>query len=131
MKKLLIILFLFIVSGAIVGIYLFNKPVESIERMQSDYTINASELLVEFEDDESKANSKYLDKVIEVNGKVDKVENNEDKTTIYLNAGNPMSNIIFQLETPSSAIQTGEVLTFKGICTGYLMDVVLVRGVQL
>ena len=131
MKKVLITLILFGFIGAAGGIYLFNKPLESIESMKSIYTIKASELLAAFEEDESIANSKFLDKVIEVEGKVEKVENTEGKTTIYLNADNPMSSIIFQLEKSSSKIKPGEIATFKGICTGSLMDVVMVRGVQM
>lgn len=131
MKKIIITLVLLSLIGTLTGIYLFNKPLESVSSMKSDYTIKASDLLSAFEDDESLANSKYLDKILEVGGRVNKVEHTDGKTTIYLDADNPMSFIIFQLEEKISTIQAGEVVTLKGVCTGYLMDVVMVRAIQV
>ena len=131
MKKILIIVFGLGLVGLSVGLYMFNKPLESVSSMKVNYSINASDLLVAFEEDETTANSKYLDKVLEVNGIVDKLERSEDKTTVYLDAGNPMSNIIFQLEKSEANLREGDKVTLKGICTGYLMDVVLVRGVKV
>lgn len=131
MKKLLIGLFALGLIGLGIGFYLFNKPVPSTSSMNVDFTMAAEDLLLAFENDENDANSKYLDKVIQVEGLIDKMETKEGKTTIYLDANNPMSNIIFQLEQPVSDISQGQPITLKGICTGYLMDVVLVRAVKI
>lgn len=131
MKKILAILFCLGLVGALIGLYMFNKPLESVSSMKTNYSINASDLLVAFEENETTANTKYLDKVLEVKGIVDKMESTEEKTTIYLDAGNPLSSIIFQLEKSDSELKKGEEVTLKGICTGYLMDVVLVRGVKV
>lgn len=131
MKKILIIVFSLCLVGLSVGLYMFNKPLESVSSMKVNYSVNASDLLVAFEEDETTANTKYLDKVLQVEGIVDKLERSEDNTTVYLDAGNPMSNIIFQLEKSEADLQKGDKVTLKGICTGYLMDVVLVRGVKV
>ena len=51
--------------------------------------------------------------------------------SIYLDTSNDLSNIIFQLEKLDTSIEEGQEVTLKGICTGYLMDVVLVRSVRV
>jgi hypothetical protein len=131
MKKVLIALVALGLIGAGIGIYMFNKTVPSTASMNSDYIMGADELLSAFENDENSANLKYLDKVIQVQGSVEKFETKDGKTTVYLNADNPLSNIICQLEEPISNITQGQSITLKGICTGYLMDVVLVRAVTI
>lgn len=131
MKKILIALVLLGMVGAGVGLYLFNKPLESTESMKSHYSMAASDLLQAFENNEDEANSKYLDKVIEVNGNVAKMDNKEGTITIYLDADNPLSSVIFQLEHSETNIKQGDDITLKGICTGYLMDVVMVRAVKV
>ncbi len=131
MKKILF-------AGLLIGIiafglayYMFNKSPTKIDSMASDFQLTASTLLSSFEDDETTANETYLDKVIEVTGKVAKSVTENDKTTIYLNTGNALSQIICQLEGKDSTIKEGDQVTMKGICTGYLMDVVLVRATKI
>ncbi len=130
-KKIIVGLVLAGLIGASLGYYLFNKPLESTESMKVDYKMLPSELLMAFESDETQANAKYLDKVIQVSGTVSKCETKDNKVTVYLDTDNPMSNIIFQLEKSTTEIKEGETITLKGICTGYLMDVVLVRAVLI
>lgn len=131
MRKIFIGLFLLVLIGGGVGLYMFNKPLESTMALKSDFTMKAADLLIAFESDETLANSKYLDKVIEVSGYVKKLNVDEGKTTVYLDSDNPMSNVIFQLEEFNTSIKEGEKITLKGVCTGYLMDVVLVRAVRV
>ena len=119
------------IIGGSIGFYMFNKPLESIASMKSDYQMEASVLLAAFENDENIANGKYLDKVIEVKGQVEKVEEKDGNVTIYLDANNPLSNVIFQLEKSNSTMNKGDQVTLKGICTGYLMDVVMVRAIRV
>ncbi len=111
------------------GIFEFNKKVKSINDMKVDFEISASELLSKFENDENLANSIYLDKVILVSGIVSKSEEKDNKKTVYLSTENELSNVIFQLEDMNQKMpEIGAVVNIKGICTGYLMDVVLVRA---
>lgn len=131
MKKILIALILIALIGGSVGYYMFTKPLATTDSMTADFTMSAADLLTVFEDDEAAANSKYLDKVITVQGQVEKVETEEGKVTIYLKTDNSMSNVIFQLEDSTTTINANEMVTLKGICTGYLMDVVMVRGVKI
>jgi len=131
MKKLLIVFIILGLVGAFVGYKMFNKPLENIRSIPADYTLTPAHLLNEFENDENTANALYLDKVIEVSGRVEKVSNEGDKMTLYIDAQNEISNVIFQLADLDPSIKVNDELTLKGICTGYLMDVVLVRAVKI
>lgn len=117
--------------GTGIGYYMFNKPLASIDAMNTNYQMSSNDLLISFEDDENLANQKYLDKVIEVTGTVSKTETEKGITSIYLATENDLSNVIFQLEESDLSIKAGQEVTLKGICTGYLMDVVLVRSMQV
>lgn len=130
-KKIIIAALAVAIIGASLGLYLFNKPLDSTTGMKPDFSMSTVELISAFETNEELANTKYLDKVISVKGSVTKVERNNDKVTVYLDADSPMSSVIFQLEDGHSDIKIGQEVTLKGICTGYLMDVVLVRSVQV
>ena len=131
MKKIIIALLLIGTIGGGIGLYMFNKPLESMSSMNSDFKMEASVLLEAFENDENSANAKYLDKVIEVKGSVEKIEEKEGNMTIYMDADNPLSNVIFQLENSVSNIKVSDHVTLKGVCTGYLMDVVMVRAIKI
>ena len=89
-----------------------------------------SELLEAFEGDEYLANKKYLDKIIEVKGNISKIE---DHKSIYIDTENPLSSIIFEMEEGQdiTSLKVGDVITIKGLCTGYLMDVVMVRSILI
>lgn len=129
MKKIIITLFALATLGLGAGTYMFNKTLDDTSSLDTDYEMDAQSLLAAFEENENDANQLYLDKVIQIEGVVNKTESKDGKLTIYFNTDNPLSNIIFQLEQPKEEIKIGDQITLKGICTGYLLDVVLVRAV--
>jgi len=93
----------------------------------------AMSLIKEFESDETAASLKYNGKVISVKGAVLKVENNNDKRNLILGDKSSAAGVIceFQPEHKSDAgkIIPGQQISVKGICTGMLLDVVMVRCV--
>lgn len=130
MKKILYIFIALGVCGGAIGYTMFNKTLPSTIKQSTDLKIESSSLLDAFENDENEANKKFLDKVMEVSGTVGKIEKMEGKISIYLSTGNELSNIICQLESDiMPKLKEGDKTIIKGICTGYLMDVVLVRSV--
>ncbi len=136
MKKIAIIIGLLAVIGAGVGYMMYNKPHKDIKSTKADISISAEELFAAYESDESAANARFLDKMIEVKGKVLEVKTDEDgNTVVSLEGGGMMFGVICNLDALSehkrTEFQTGEEVSFKGICTGLLMDVVLVRCVEM
>ncbi|MFQ5448281.1 MAG: hypothetical protein ACE5FF_15250 [Saprospiraceae bacterium] len=135
MKKTLFIIVVVAMAGAGIGYLMYNKPHENMTRAKVDFKMTAAELFTTFEEDEAAANEKYLDKTIEVNGKVlDVKTDDEGKTGVMLDAGG-MFGVNCKLDdfTPPkrTGFQPGEEVTFKCKCTGVLMDVVMVRCVEL
>ena len=132
--KYLYILFILALLGGGAMYALYNKPHKNVAAAESDFTVAAPALLQAFETNEAEANKKYLDKVVQVKGTIKTISEEEpDSYTITLDAGNDMSGIICtvpknQLKGPLK-YQAGQPITLKGICTGMLMDVVLVKCV--
>ena len=134
MKRIVIVLVLFGLIGGGIGIYLYNKPVENLKTAQPDISIEAKALFDAFETDEATANTKYLDKVIQVTGNVQSVQQEGDIQQITLDVGNEMAGVICELDNrnkTNTTYEVGATLTVKGMCTGMLMDVVLVRCVPV
>lgn len=130
MKKIIIPLIALAMIAAAVGFYMYNKPVESLENKKPDVTINAEQLLADYEENEQLANDKYLGKVVQVNGKVAEISTGEGKSKIHLETSNPISVVITELDEGNTAegLKIGDQATIKGMCSGYLSDVILVRS---
>jgi hypothetical protein len=136
MKKWIYLILALAVIGAGVGYYLYNKPVQKLDSVTADATISAPDLVAAFETDEAAANALYLDKVVQVSGKVASATKDESgDVKLTLETGSPLSGVMCELDMSASTaradFQTGEEVTFKGSCTGFLSDVVLVRCVEV
>lgn len=119
----LVIFFVLIAGGAAVAWYMFNKPRRDVAQEQG-IVIPAGQLVSEYQADETAANTKYLDKPIEVTGTVGEVKNNQDgKTTILLTGTDPMTGVFCTLKDATANITPGSTVTIKGICSGMLSDV--------
>jgi hypothetical protein len=128
-KKVLYGVIVIGLAGALYGLYLFYKAPESTHDQKTDFTLTASKLAEEYDADELMANEKYLDKILEVSGKVIEIQIEDSNPTITLETGNPLSNVtasFYPDEVPKlSNIRVGDEILIKGKCTGKLMDVVL------
>jgi hypothetical protein len=132
-KKILLSLSFLTLTVMIYAAYLYFKPVQSLKRLDSTFSVSAVELVNDYESNEIDANEKYLNKIIEVKGSIDDIEINEMGINIKLDAQNDISSVVFEMEKKSviSELHIGDIVVIKGICTGYLMDVVLVQGIIL
>jgi len=136
MKKYLKYLVGLLIIGLASGAYMYYKPHQNIKTSKADVNLSAMEVFQAFESDESTANEQYLDKIMAVSGKVRDVSKNEEGiVSVTLDAGQDMFGVICQLDQlskhPREDFPIGEEVSFKGVCTGMLMDVVLVRCVEM
>ena len=118
------------------GYFQYNKPHKDINKAGSDLKIEAAALFAEYSQDETTADSLYLDKIVEVSGIVKEVSpDDEGNISVTLESGEELFGVICQLDNLSEQkkidFQIGEEVSFKGICTGMLMDVLLVRCVSI
>jgi len=91
--------------------------------------VTATELYAQFSSDHIQANEAYLNKVLQVRGQVLTIKNSRYAApVVILNTGDPMFGVacsLSQVEPSAQPVKPGETITIKGICTGYLSDVVL------
>lgn len=122
-----VVVALLIAAGYGVYVYTYNKPHRSVQK--ADLTIEALQLLAEFEQDEAKANTMYLDKVIEVNGVVKDVMKRDNSFTLLLGDPAALGSVSCALDSMSATdaygVKAGDTVIVRGICTGMLMDVAL------
>ena len=91
--------------------------------------ISAVALFDSFQHNEPLANKAFLGKAIEVTGKIVNVKtNNIGQTVVYLQSHDPMFGINCTFKNAVYSIQKNDIIIFKGICTGYLDDVILNNG---
>jgi hypothetical protein len=120
------LIIVFVVIG--VGLHKFNLKHPDTAKAKPDFVVAATVLQKEFEDNEGTASSKYINKILEVNGTIASVTP-ADSThlNIALKTGSDMSSVIcsFQNITDPSKYKTGEEITLRGECSGFLLDVLL------
>jgi hypothetical protein len=125
-----LIMLVILCSGA--AMYLYNKPSESYVTGKPVYTVSASEIFLEFETNEQAANEKYLNKIISVTGQIADVQAVDSVgVNITLGTGNGIFGVSCQVADPreGNGLRGGQSIRIKGLCTGMLMDVVLVKCV--
>lgn len=130
MRKVILILLALGVIGAGVGYYMYNKPVASLEKKKADVEATADEIIAAYEADEKAADGVYLGKVVQVTGKVSGVTEEGGTKKIQLETSNPMALIICEMETGAETgdVKAGDMASVKGMCSGYLSDVILVQS---
>lgn len=121
-----------VVAGVIasIALYLFQKPSENVVSDDAEFSVNAVDIFSEFESNEAKANRKYLNKVVSVAGEISDISAVDSVgINIVLNSKNPLFGVSCQLPwgAPDSSVKVGDVVQITGLCTGKLMDVVLVK----
>ena len=128
MKRSYIIIFLSIaIVGGLIGLYMFNEKVPTLDAVEADFTVSADELFNAFDENEEAAMSKYQDKVIQVSGVVRRTKVDSNQFNIVLKASSSMTggiNCAMRDLSAESPAKNSEI-TVKGRCQGYLMDVVL------
>lgn len=129
-KYAIILVLVVIVIGAGIGLKMFFKPHADISKLKSEFKVDATGLIGEFEQDENAATAKYSEKVLEISGKL-VVKNKLSNGTDLLILEDEMQGISCQLDNNWAAanqetiesLEAGNPVTVKGICKGYLMEI--------
>ena len=122
--------FILILIVAIIFAYKsYNKPHKEADSTQPDVIMTPVELMAAYDADETAANIKYLDKLIQLKGKVKQINQLTTGASLTLDAGQEMAAVIceFQEGDALKGVQEDQEITLNGFCTGKLMDIVLVR----
>lgn len=119
--------------GASAAIYMFNKPHEDVSGADAAYSLTVDELFTAFNSDETAANEKFLNQILEVKGTIGEKSDSPEGVTVVLNATGEMFGVscsfVGEDATPLGNLSAGEEITVRGICAGFLTDVNLTRCV--
>lgn len=117
------------ITGAYTGYKMWTKPHRNVAKAKAE-VISTAQLAADYESDEQSSNQKYLDKILQVSGEVDDITKNQLGQTIVVVKGTDMCGVRCTIEDKKNTeVKPGSFVSLKGICTGYLTDVVLVRCV--
>jgi len=119
-----------LVGGLVAFQMMQPKGPLDIHTATTEVTINASGLYAAFESDEEAANATYAGKVIEVSGSLNSIDKSEDGGfQVKLTTDSPLGSVLCNLApgeaSPANAAVIGGPVSVKGVCTGYLFDVVV------
>lgn len=120
------ILFFAVLSIAFAfGIYWYNKPRRGVDGEKAAAEVQAVALHQAYQQDEVAANNKYLNKVVQVQGQVTDIVQSGDAWLLFLNQEleGGISCLIPGANIDTGKITKGTVVTVKGRCSGYNMDV--------
>lgn len=124
-----LLILVFIMIGT--AYYVYNKPHKDVFKSRTEIYIDADTLVSDFDKNEETANTIYLEKIIEVKGILKEHKIEQDQMILVLEGNHELANVICYLQANNeSEIKLpvlGKQITVKGICTGYLMDVVLIK----
>jgi hypothetical protein len=129
-KRLFVPVLLFIlITIAAVYYYVFVYSVQNHRNINKEtaITIIADDLTQQYADNETNANTTYLNKVLLIKGVLlDTATNQQGKPTVTI--GNPLSlsNVYITLnERPNYKLLINDSIHIKGVCTGLLSDVII------
>jgi len=129
LKWSMVSVLILLITAGIAGYTLYNKPHRNVKAATA-ISLHAQNLVDDYEQNENIANKQFLDKVLEVTGQVNDIAKNQKGETIIELRGTEMGSVRCTLEDKNlPKLKSGELATLKGICTGYLTDVVMVRCV--
>jgi tRNA_anti-like len=116
-------------AGILAALYMFNLKHTDMAKARPDFKITSTILQKAFEDDETAASKLYINKILEVTGKIASVKPPAENKfiSISLVTGSDLSSVIctFPAISDPSKLSVGEEITLRGECSGFLMDVLL------
>lgn len=134
-KQISIAIVICVLIGVLIGVNKYNQPHIDVQKEVAHFQMSSEDLMKAFEKDEAKANLTYLEKIIEVSGTVSEVNLDGTKAIVILAIEHGVGSVQchFKLENKEElkSILINESILVKGICTGYLMDVILVNSVLI
>lgn len=132
-KKLLIATLITLVLGFVaVWFFVFYAPTHFKRDVADEkgIRITAAALVKAYQDNESNANALYLDKPIEIKGEIsDTKVDQAGNTTVSLKSEDAFASVFCTLKKAAPGLKIGQTITIKGICTGFLSDVVLKEAI--
>lgn len=127
-KKTILLLFLLAaVAAAWYGYKEYTRTNKDLAAAKADFVLAATDLIKEYESNDSVSAKKYNGKILEINGQVKAVEK-DDKGyyTVVIGDNTSMSSVRCAIDSIHQDKVTGFInqssVTVRGACTGYNKD---------
>jgi putative nucleic acid binding protein len=109
------------------GLSEYNRTNEDLADVKADINISATDLVRDYEKNDSIANNKYLGKVIEIKGRVKKLEpDDKGYLTVILGDTANSSSVRCSMDTlhntDAAHLEPGSSAILRGFCTGFNKD---------
>jgi hypothetical protein len=133
-KIALFVVVLFAIGSILTALILYNKKHPDTSKAKPDFIVTSTALQKEFEDNEKAASARYINKILEVTGTIASVTQADSAhLNISLKTGDDMSsvNCTFFTKAHPSDFVTGNDITLRGECSGFLIDVLLKNCAQV
>ena len=125
-KAIIVFLLLAAIVAAYIGYREYNRANVDLSAVEADLTVEAGELIREFETNDSLANNKYLNKILSVSGNIKQIDTTDDHYTIILGDTTAMSSVRCSLDSNYrsgiSGLKPGTKIKVKGAITGFKKD---------
>lgn len=130
MKTNFIISMLVVILIGLIGVwfFVFFKPTHFKRDVSNEtgISLTASSIVTAYKSNEVTANAEYLDKPLQITGEIAETKADQiGKTTLLMKSNDAFTYVFCTLKTTDTSIKKGDIITVKGICTGFLSDVVL------
>ncbi len=111
----------------------YTRKIPSLRNLTTAYNIIDSSLINEFINNEQQANSKYLDKIISVTGRVKQIDRDGGNIIIALGSENYSSSVKCAMDRSEKKtdIRLSDTITLKGACIGFNKDDIIGSDVIL
>ena len=126
--QILLITLAFIASGAAYYVYNeYNRKGIDLSNAQPAFAVTVPEIIQAFRDNEQAGNKKFLSRTVEISGEIKQIDQDEKgNSTFVLGDTASMSSVRCSMDSSAMAtaalFKTGQKITLKGICTGYIAD---------
>lgn len=130
--KILVIGFLLLLIGlSYFCLEYYSRPIKDITKLKTELHLSSEKLLGSFRSNIAYANSIYVEKIIEVEGVIKEVIFTNDRYTIVLQGHDDLSYIVCDMLHDNidvfEKLKPGQTVHLKGICKGFLRDVIMLN----
>jgi len=121
-----------VIAVAAIWFFVFYAPTHFKRDVADEkgIQITAAALVKAYQENETNANALYLDKPIEIKGEIGETKADQaGNTTLTLKSEDAFASVFCTLKKTDPSLKAGQTVTVKGICTGFLSDVVLKEAI--
>jgi tRNA_anti-like len=135
-KKAIVAAVIIALTAGLYGYIEYTKTNMDLTYAKADHVSGAREIIKEFEENEQAANTRFLDKIIAVNGSIkDVMKDDRGFYTVMVGNEGYTSSVRCSMDADhqlrDTQLQLGSNITIKGICTGFNADQLLGSDVIL